>query len=86
MFPNRLCVVDGFGQVQPNGSVLSTLKVGEPKRRCSRGQGATCIVVFGCACDMHKFQGQGSNPSHNSDHAESLTSRPSGNSLNAFLT
>ena len=36
---------------------------------------------------MHKTPGQGSNPSHSSDNAESLCTRPLGNSqTNRFLT
>ena len=35
---------------------------------------------FGCPQGTGRFQGQGWNPSHSSDNAESLTTRPQGNS------
>ena len=37
---------------------------------------------FGHTHGMHKFLSQGSNQSHSSDNAESLTARPPENSLN----
>ena len=39
------------------------------------------VFSFGHAYGMQKFPGQGLNPSHRSDNAESLTTRPPGNSL-----
>ena len=41
--------------------------------------------VRGCAPGMQKFPGQGLNPSHRSDNAESLMARSPGNSCPAFL-
>ena len=37
-------------------------------------------LSLGCACGMRKFLGQGLNPCHGSNNAESLTTRPPGNS------
>ena len=39
-----------------------------------------CFVLFGCTPAMWKFPGQRSNPSHSSDKAKSLTTRPPVNS------
>ena len=38
------------------------------------------FFFFGCAWGMWKFLGQGSNPSHSSDHNEFLTAGPPGDS------
>ena len=40
------------------------------------------VLFFGHTLGMWKFLAQGSNPSHSSDIAQSLTTRPPGNSSN----
>ena len=37
------------------------------------------FFLFSAACIIRKFPGQGSNPSHSSDNANSLIARPPGN-------
>ena len=43
------------------------------------------FFFFGCTHSMHKLPGQESHLSHYSDNAESLTSRPPGNSMGFFF-
>lgn len=43
------------------------------------------LFIFGYACSMQKFLGQGLNPRHSKDKTGSLTARPSGNSLLLFF-
>ena len=44
------------------------------------------FFFFGHTCSMQMFLGQGSNLSHSSDNAESLTARPPENSQFNLLT
>lgn len=46
----------------------------------------TFTFFFDCSCNIQKFLGWGSNPSHSRDDAKSLNFRPLGNSTSTFLS
>ena len=58
---------------------------GEMKELCVKRQEVSAMLVFGRAHGMQEFLGQGSNLHHSSDNAESLITKPPGNSSATFF-